>query len=125
MHTTTAFRTTVPDRRPIPCALYSAAEGLHGEGTLLNLSLTHGHVESAAAVVPGMTLAIFAILPGASRAVVIEDALVTWVRDGECGFRLDGLRPEDADSLETYLGKTAATRPVSPAHRVALIDALC
>ena len=125
MHTTTALRTTVPDRRPIPCALYSAAEGLHDEGTLLNLSLTHGHVESAAVVVPGMTLAIFAMLPGTSRAVVIEDALVTWVRGGECGLRLDGLTPEDADSLETYLRTTAATRPVSPAHRVALIDALC
>lgn len=124
MHTTTALRTTVPERRPIPCALYSAAEGLHDEGALLNLSLTHGHVESAAAVVPGMTLAIFAILPGASRAVVIEDALVTWVRDGECGLRLDGLRPEDADSLATYLRKTAATRPVGPAPRVALVDAL-
>ena len=117
MHTTTVFRTNITERRPIPCALYSAAEGLHDEGTLLNLSLTHGHGESAAAVVPGMTLALFATLPGTSRAVVIEDALVTWVRDGECGLRLDDLRPEDSESLETYLRKAAATRPMSPAPR--------
>lgn len=109
---------TSTERFPIPCALYSAAEGLHDEGTILNLSLTHAHVESLAAVLPGMTLALFVILPGALRAVVIENALVTWVRGGECGLRLDGWRPEDAVSFETYLCRRAHTRPVgtSPSY---------
>lgn len=122
MHITTCSRTTGADRFPIPCTLYSAAEGLHDEGTILNLSLTHGHVESPAAVVPGMTLALFVILPGTSRAVVIEDALVNRVRGEECGLQLDGLRTEDAVSLETYLHKSATTQPVSAFPGYALAD---
>ena len=112
----------VAERVAIPCALYSAVEGLHDEGTILNLSLTHGHVESPATVVPGMTLALFVILPGMSRAVVIEDALVTWVRGEECGLRLDGLRPEDEASLERYLRKTTPARPVRTSVSCALTD---
>jgi len=77
MHPATRSRRTASERLPIPCALYSATEGLHDEGTILNLSLTHGHVESGARVVPGMTLVLFVILPGTSRAVVIGEALVT------------------------------------------------
>lgn len=122
MHTTAPSRNTLSERPPIPCALYSAAEGLHDEGKILNLSLTEGHVESAAAVVPGMTLALFVILPGASRAMVIEDAFVTWVRGGECGLRLDGLRPEDAESLEIYLRKSAHTRLVRTSPSYAYAD---
>lgn len=112
----------VARRVPIPCALYSSVEGLHDEGTLLGLSLTHGHVETSAAVVPGMTLALFVILPGASRAVVIEEALVTWVRDGECGLRLEGLRPEDTVILTHFLRQTSPTTAASTAPRYALAD---
>lgn len=109
-------------RVPIPCALYSSVEGIHDEGTLLGLSLTHGHVETSAAVVPGMTLALFVILPGASRAVVIEEALVTWVRDGECGLRLEGLRPEDTVILTHFLRQPTPMPAVSTAPRYALAD---
>lgn len=121
MHITRGSRQTPADRFPIPCALYLAAEGLHEEGTILNLSLTHGHLESAAAVVPGMTLALFIVLPGISHAVVIEEALVTWVRGGECGLRFDGVRPEDMVSLDTYLRKSAATprQGISPSYALA------
>ena len=120
MHATPSPQTHITERRPIPCALYSATEGLHEEGTILNLGLTHCHVESAASLVPGMTLALFVILPGTSHAVVMEEALVTWVRGGECGLRLYGLRPEDAMNLETYLRKIAARHTFSPSPGYAL-----
>lgn len=121
MHITKWSRQTPAERFPIPCALYSAADGLHEEGTILNLSLTHGHLESAAAVVPGMTLALFIVLPGISHAVVIEEALVTWVRGAECALRFDGVRPEDVVSLSTYLRKAAATprQGISPSYALA------
>lgn len=109
-------------RVPIPCALYSSVEGIHEEGMLLGLSLTHGHVETSAAVVPGMTLALFVILPGTSRAVVVEEALVTWVRDGECGLRLEGLRPEDTVILTHFLRQTTPTPAASTVPRYALAD---
>lgn len=112
----------VAHRIPIPCALYSSVEGIHDEGMLLGLSLTHGHVETSAAVVPGMTLALFVILPGTSRAVVIEEALVTWVRDGECGLRLEGLRPEDTVILTHFLRQPTPTPAASTVPRYALAD---
>ncbi len=102
MHTATLpIQTTA--RAPVPCALYSAQDDLHDVGAILGLSMHHCHVESQAEVAPGMMLALFVILPGAGRAIVIDQALVTWVRGAEFGLRFDAVRPEDAACVEWYL----------------------
>jgi len=70
----------------------------------------HCHVESQADVTPGMTLSVFVILPDTRRVLVLEEALVTWVRAAEFGLRLNALRRDDAAQLETHLAASLTKR---------------
>jgi len=78
-------------------------DNLYEVGRIVGLSMRHCHVESQADVTPGMTLSLFVILPETRRALVLDEALVTWVRTAEFGLRLNVLRCEDAVHLELYL----------------------
>ena len=68
-----------------------------------NLSLGHCHVESTIEVCPGMTLSLFLVLPGMPQAIVVEEALVTWAREGECGIQFQRMQPSDASHLQQFL----------------------
>ena len=87
----------IADPMLVPCVLHSEA------GKIVGLSMHHCHVESQADVTPGMALSVFVILPDTRRVLVLEEALVTWVRAEEFGLRLNALRSDDAAQLETHL----------------------
>ena len=94
----------------VPCVLHSAQDNLYEAGKIVGLSMHHCHVESQADVTPGMALSVFVILPDTRRVLVLEEALVTWVRTEEFGLRLNALRSDDAAQLETHLAASLTKR---------------
>ncbi|HNP83192.1 MAG TPA: hypothetical protein PKN47_17150 [Nitrospira sp.] len=88
---------------PLSCVFHSAQDNLYDVGKIVGLSMHHCHVESQAEVTPGMTLSLFVVLPTKRRALVLDEALVTWVRTEEFGVRLKTIPGEDAAYLESYL----------------------
>ncbi len=97
------FPPAVADPLLVPCVLHSAQDNLYEAGKIVGLSMHHCHVESQADVTPGMAISVFVILPDTRRVLVLEEALVTWVRTEEFGLRLNALRSDDAAQLETHL----------------------
>jgi len=87
----------------LPCVLHSEPEGLYEVGKIVGLSIHHCHVESRADVTPGMTISLIVIFPDTQRALLLDDATVTWVRTNEFGLRVNVIRREDAAYLERYL----------------------
>ena len=82
---------------PLSCVFHSAQDNLYDVGKIVGLSMHHCHVESQADVTLGM------VLPTKRRALVLDEAMVTWVRTEEFGVRLKTIPGEDAAYLESYL----------------------
>ena len=84
---------------PLSCVFHSAQDNLYDVGKIVGLSMHHCHVESQAEVTPGMLFRSQLRI----QALVLDEALVTWVRTEEFGVRLKTIPGEDAAYLESYL----------------------
>lgn len=105
---TTAFHLPASLRIPVHCVLYVPQGDRQGPGMIHNLSIERCHIESPVEVCPGMTLALYLILPSGSQHVAVEHAMVTWARRGECGIRIQHLQRAEADRLRAFLRTHAA-----------------
>ena len=59
--------------------------------------------ESSAQICPGMIVCLYLILPSGPQDIVVERALVTWARWGECGIQIEHLQPTEAYHLRQFL----------------------
>lgn len=105
---TTSFHIPTSPRLPVECVLYVPHDERHGPGMIHNLSLERCHIESSVEVCPGMTLALYLILPSEPQNIAVEHAMVTWARRGECGIRIQHLQLAEADRLRAFLRTHAA-----------------
>ena len=52
---------------------------------------------------PGRIVCLYLILPSGPQDIVVERALVTWARWGECGIQIEHLQPTEAYHLRQFL----------------------
>lgn len=88
---------------PVQCVLYVPHDERQGPGTILNLSLGHGHIESNVEVCPGMIVSLYLMLPHVLQDIAIERAMVTWARRGEFGIQIQHLQFAEAHHLREFL----------------------
>ena len=50
-----------------------------------------------------MIVSLYLMLPNAPQDIAIEQALVTWARQGEFGIQIQHLQPAEAHHLREYL----------------------
>lgn len=83
--------------------LYGARHELQGSGTMWKFSVGRGLVESAVPASPGMLVSLFLIVPGAQPLVTIDEARVTWARDGEFRLQFERMHVSDYHRLQQLL----------------------
>ena len=102
MHTAT-LHVPASCRASLQCVLYFPQEERQGPGRIVNLSMRGCHIESSAQICPGMIVCLYLILPSGPQDIVVERALVTWARWGECGIQIEHLQPTEAYHLRQIL----------------------
>ena len=73
------------------------------EGTMVDISLGGGRFAGTMPVEIGMHLAIYIDPPQKSDDLMIEEAVVTWVSDGEFGTQFVKMRTQEMHWLKGYL----------------------
>lgn len=79
------------------------------EGTIVDLSLDGGRFAGTMPVAVGMHLALFMDSPQKDEDLIIEDAVVMWVREHEFGAQFRKIRTDNQQWLRGYL-ETAERR---------------
>ena len=100
---TTTVQVSAARRVPVQCVLYCPHDERQGPGTVHTLSMDGCHIESPVEVRPGMIVSLYLMLPNAPQDLAIEQALVTWARQGEFGIQIQHLQPAEAHHLREYL----------------------
>ena len=74
-------------------------DGIAGEGIIKDLSLNGSYMTGNAPVSIGMVLALQIFVPGDSEPLLIERAIVRWVKKSEFGVDFDTPSPKVAEHL--------------------------
>lgn len=77
-----------------------------GEGMLKNLSLTGGSIKGSEPVSVGMALRLRVFIPGDPEPLVIDQAVVKWVKDMEFGVELT-LQDQVAERITKLIAEKA------------------
>jgi PilZ domain len=78
-----------------------------GEGTMVDLSLEGGRFAGTMPVAVGMQLGLFIDSPLKSEDLIIEEAVVIWVREQEFGARFARIKTDDHQWLRRYIDDLA------------------
>jgi PilZ domain len=77
-----------------------------GEGTMVDFSLEGGRFAGTMPVAVGMQLGLFIDSPLKSEDLIIEEAVVIWVRKHEFGARFTRVKTDDLQWLRSYMDLT-------------------
>lgn len=96
------------------CPAEFSGEQLLGEGTVMNLSLGGFAVESAQPVKTGTTLRLRLFLPDDEKPILIEQAVVRWVKQGKFGVKTIRIGKDDGQRLNRFIVQSVnkVSRPV-------------
>ena len=75
-------------------------EGVNGEGIIEDLSLSGSSITGNARVSVGLALAMQIFVPGDPDPLLIERAIVKWVKGSEFGAEFDTPQPKVAERIE-------------------------
>ena len=81
--------------------------GITGEGMMEDLSLTGSYIIGNAPVSVGMALALQMFVPGDPEPVLIDRAIVKWVKGSEFGVDFDTSQPQVAERITTIISMLA------------------
>ena len=85
-------------------------EGVTSEGIIEDLSLSGSYINGNAPVSVGMALALQIFVPGDPDPLLIERAIVKWVKGSEFGVEFDAPQPKVAEriimTISTLLRRT-------------------
>jgi hypothetical protein len=82
-------------------------EGVASEGIIEDLSLSGSSITGNARVSVGMALALQIFVPGDPDPLLIERAIVKWVRGSEFGAEFDALKPNVAERITMAISALA------------------
>ena len=74
-------------------------DGMAGEGIIKDLSLSGSYMTGNAPVSVGMTLALQIFVPGDPEPLLIDRAIVKWVKGSEFGVDFDRPQPKGAERI--------------------------
>ncbi len=81
-------------------------------GTVTDLSMGGCKVDTKTSVYIGMYLPLRVYLPGHETPLHVEQAVVRWAREQECGLEFISMRPEE----EVRLRRFVSTLETQPSH---------
>ena len=74
-------------------------EGITGEGIIKGLSLSGSYITGNASVSLGMSLNVQILVPGVSVPLLIDHAIVKWVKGFEFGVDFNSSQPKAAKQI--------------------------
>jgi hypothetical protein len=78
-------------------------DGIAGEGIIKDLSLSGSNITGKVLVSVGMALALQIFVPGDPEPLLIDRAIVKWVKGTEFGADFDTLQPKVATRITTVI----------------------
>ena len=96
------FKKLVPIR-------YLGGDGVAGEGMIEDLSLSGSYIAGCAPVSIGMALALQILVPGDQEPLLIDRAIVKWVKGSEFGVYLGPPPPKVAERIATVISRLVET----------------
>ena len=84
-----------------------------GEGIIEDLSLSGSYITGNAPVSVGMALALQMFVPGDPEPLLIDRAIVKWVKRSKFGVDFDTLQPKVAERITTLISTLVKTQPGS------------
>ena len=96
--------------------------GIAGEGIIKDLSLSGSYITGNVTVSVGVALALQIFVPGDPVALLIDRAIVKWVKGSEFGVDFNTLQPKAVEQITTVISTLVKTdhdsfRNVSEAGR--------
>ena len=97
-------------------------DGIAGEGIIKDLSLSGSYITGNVTVSVGVALALQIFVPGDPVALLIDRAIVKWVKGSEFGVDFNTLQPKAVEQITTVISTLVKTdhdssRNVSEAGR--------
>jgi hypothetical protein len=85
-------------------------DGIAGEGIIKDLSLSGSYMTGNAPVSVGLALALQIFVPGDPEPLLIDRAIVKWVKRSEFGVDFDTPPPKVAERLTTVITTLVKTQ---------------
>jgi PilZ domain len=85
-------------------------DGMAGEGIINDLSLRGSYITGNAPVSVGMPLALHMFVPGDPEPLLIDRAIVVWVKGSEFGVDFDTPQPTVAERITTVISTLVKTQ---------------
>ena len=85
-------------------------DGIVGEGMIEDLSLTGSYMTGNASVSVGMALALQMFVPGDSEPLLIDRAIVKWVKGSEFGVDFETPPTKVANRITTVISMLVKTQ---------------
>jgi len=89
-------------------------QGIAGEGIIKDLSLSGSYITGNAPVSVGMSLNLQIFVPGDSEPLLIDHAIVKWVRGPEFGVDFDASQPKEAKQITKVIATLVKVQHGSP-----------
>ena len=90
------------------------ADGIAGEGIIKDLSLSGSYITGNAPVSVGIALALQIFVPGDPEPLLIDRAIVKWVKKSEFGVVFDTPQPKVAERITTVISTLVKTQHSLP-----------
>ena len=85
-------------------------DGIAGEGIIKDLSLSGSYMTGNAPVSVGLLLALQMFVPGDPEPLLIDRAIVKWVKGAEFGVDFDTPQPTVAERITTVISTLVKTQ---------------
>jgi PilZ domain len=85
-------------------------DGMAGEGIIKDLSLSGSSITGNTRVSLGMVLALHIFVPGDPEPLLIDRAIVKWVKRSEFGVDFDTPQPKVAERITTVISTLVKTQ---------------
>ena len=85
-------------------------DGMVGEGIIKDLSLSGSYMTGNAPVSVGLALALQIFVPGDPEPLLIDRAIVKWVKGSEFGVDFDTPQPKVAERITTVISTLVKTQ---------------
>jgi hypothetical protein len=85
-------------------------DGIAGEGIVKDLSLSGSYMTGNAPVSVGMVLALQMFVPGDPEPLLIDRAVVQWVKGAEFGVDFDTPQPKVAERITAVISALVKTQ---------------
>ena len=85
-------------------------DGMTGEGIIKDLSLSGSYMTGNAPVSVGMTLVLQMFVPGDPEPLLVDRAIVTWVKRSKFGVEFDTHEPKVAERITQVIATLVKTQ---------------